>query len=62
MTQLKIISESSMAALETGVNKFLHDQREFIHSVIDIKFDMKERHGGLPGAVSIFAYIIYSIK
>ena len=65
MTQIKIISESNMAALEEGVNKFLHDQREFIHSVIDIKFEMKERSGpghGIPGSTIIFAFVIYSTK
>lgn len=62
MTQIKIINADNMPTLENSVNDFLHDQREIIASVIDIKFAMKERSGGLPDAVSLFAYIIYSVK
>jgi hypothetical protein len=62
MTQIKIIDATNMQTLENSVNAFLHGQREIISSVIDIKFEMKERSGGLPGAVTIFAYIIYSVK
>lgn len=62
MTQIKIIDANNMQTLENSVNAFLHGQREIISSVIDIKFEMKERSGGLPGAVTIFAYIIYSVK
>lgn len=64
MTQIKIISEGNMPALEEGVNKFLNDQGAIIKSVIDIKFEKKERSSpghGIPGSTTIYAYIIYDL-